>query len=335
MKKFFKVITVQVMALMVLVGMSFMMPQTANAAIKVNEPQSVSQMLAGLNKYRASQGAAPVKISHAVTPIARDWTVHMADVTKMYHNPNYSKDARVPAGMMAASEIIAMNSYGTPDSFIQQWINSPPHEALMSSGLYEYVGIGIARNNSSNLWYATINFYSFNGNPDVGVTPPTTPPTTPPVKPVPPVKPAPPVPAKPVNVYTTPGYHVVNGREWHTTCEKYSPTVTRCTAKIKATQISLVKGKFVQKTAYVFNNLTYLPSPRAQWKGNPLATAGTWKSADGRQWKTSCGDSWTGPNGCRSFTMTTFYESYLDSKGQRQYRQKNDWVFNNIVSFSN
>ena len=44
-----------------------------------------------------------------------------------------------------------------------------------------------------------------------------------------------------VNVYTTEGTHTVNGREWRTTCEKYSQT-KRCRTQIKATQVSEVNG---------------------------------------------------------------------------------------------
>lgn len=113
-------------------------------------------------------------------------------------------------------------------------------------------------------------------------------------------------PPKPVNVYTTPGDHVVNGRYWRTTCEQYSAEpfrIDRCRAEI------LSGGK------YVFNNLTYLPADGAWWRGNPLAHTGTFTSA-GRQWKTSCADDWTGLNACRSFIW---------SSGR--------WVFNNIVNF--
>lgn len=107
-----------------------------------------------------------------------------------------------------------------------------------------------------------------------------------------------------VNVYTTPGYHTVNGREWHTTCAKYDARITRCRAEIKS------EGK------WVFNNLTYLATDHANWYGNNLAKSGFFTS-DRRQWVTSCNDSWTGTNACRSFIFA----------GDK-------WVFNNIVYFT-
>ena len=76
-----------------------------------------------------------------------------------------------------------------------------------------------------------------------------------------------------VDVYTTPGTHVVNGREWRTTCEPYSQT-QRCRTEIKATVVPYSGGKFVQTTGWAFNNLTYAASPRMLWEGNPLGGNG-------------------------------------------------------------
>ena len=138
-------------------------------------------------------------------------------------------------------------------------------------------------------------------------------------------------PTAAADVYTDPGYHVVNGREWRTTCEAYSSNVDRCRAEIKATAIKLEGGKFVETTDFVFNNLTYKPSPRSSWKGNPLGETGTWTAADGRQWRTECDTATTGRNGCRSYTLTTVYA--VKTMTPRTYEQKNQWIFNNIVQF--
>ena len=136
------------------------------------------------------------------------------------------------------------------------------------------------------------------------------------------------------DVYTTAGDHTVSGRKWRTACETYSQTIDRCTATIWATTVSRVNGKFVQKSDWQFNNLTYLPSKRAQWKGNPLATTGTFTSG-GRSWRTSCADNWTGPNACRSFMQAHVIETYLDASGNRKFREVKKEIFNNVVRFSN
>ncbi|MGO1385257.1 MAG: hypothetical protein ACTHU1_10805, partial [Arachnia sp.] len=136
------------------------------------------------------------------------------------------------------------------------------------------------------------------------------------------------------DVYTTAGERTVNGRKWSTTCEAYSNSIDRCEARIWATTVSEINGKYVQKNGWEFNNLTYLPSARAQWTGNPLAKTGSFTSA-GRSWRTSCADDWTGPNGCRSFMKVHVIEAYVDSPGNNKFRAVWKEVFNNVVRFSN
>lgn len=153
--------------------------------------------------------------------------------------------------------------------------------------------------------------------------------------------PAPPpgdVQPRAVDVYTEPGEHEVNGRKWRTTCEEYSTTVERCTANIWATQVRFVGGRYQEVTDFFFNNLTYKPSPREQWKGNPLAANGVvggkfaWTSGEGRQWKTECDSAETGRNGCRSYIMSK--DIVVKTMTPRTYERVDRWVFNNVVQFT-
>lgn len=136
-----------------------------------------------------------------------------------------------------------------------------------------------------------------------------------------------------VDVYSTPGLHEVNGRRWYTRCEPYSQTV-RCRTDIWATQVRLVKGRFVSSTGWVFNNLTYLPyMTRAEWAGNPLAVAGSWTAVDGRRWRTECDTAVTGADACRSYTWSSFVASEKLPSGSWRHFQSQGWVLNNIVRF--
>lgn len=142
-----------------------------------------------------------------------------------------------------------------------------------------------------------------------------------------------------VDVYTTPGKHTINGRQWRTTCEPYSQT-KRCRTEILATQVSMVSGRFVQANGWVFNNLTYVASPRGLWSSNPLAANGVvkgklaWTATDGRKWRTECDTATTGSYGCRSYTEARIIESYTTGSGQRGFRWVTKWIFNNIVRFT-
>ncbi|MBB1482803.1 M15 family metallopeptidase [Tessaracoccus sp. MC1865] len=132
-----------------------------------------------------------------------------------------------------------------------------------------------------------------------------------------------------LDVYTTPGTHTLNGRQWRTTCEPYSSTVERCRTEIQATTVTYSAGRYVEKYGWTFNNLTYKPSPRAQWVGNVLATPGEHTSG-GRRWKTECDTQWTGRGACRSSIWMTTYTR--GSSGG--YVARDQWVFNNIVRFT-
>jgi len=135
-----------------------------------------------------------------------------------------------------------------------------------------------------------------------------------------------------VDVYSTPGHHTINGRRWRTTCEPYSMT-WRCRTEIVATQVKQVDGRFVTGTAWAFNNLTYLPSPRSAWTRNPLGFTNAWTASDGRKWRTECDTPATGRNGCRSYTQARVIVSTPKVGGGYTYRWQTRWLFNNMVRF--
>lgn len=139
---------------------------------------------------------------------------------------------------------------------------------------------------------------------------------------------APPASAQ-VDVYSTPGHHKINGRDWRTTCENYTAQIQRCRTEIRATQIVRNSaGQLVKVTGWTFNNLTYLSAPRSLWAGNPLAETRSWTAADSRLWRTECDTATTGRNGCRSYIYATYYAE----KGGRLV-QTSGWLFNNQVRF--
>ncbi|GAB3814982.1 hypothetical protein GCM10028820_11630 [Tessaracoccus terricola] len=140
-------------------------------------------------------------------------------------------------------------------------------------------------------------------------------------------------PEKPLDVYTTPGMHHHNGRQWMTACEPYSQT-ERCWTLIWATQVDLVNGQVFKRNAWTFNNLTYLPMSRSAWANNPLGNTGEWTDAAGRQWRTECDTATTGKNACRTYVQSRVVSSVARPDGGYNYVPETKWVFNNIVRFS-
>ena len=135
-----------------------------------------------------------------------------------------------------------------------------------------------------------------------------------------------------VDIYTTPGYHHVNGRDWYTACAPYSSTITRCETQIKSSQVTFTNGRFVTTTGWFLNNRTYVAAPRVQWAGNPLATPGL-HTINGRDWKTECDTPVTGRNGCRSYIWASYIAARKTSSGYSYYWTQG-WRINNIVRFS-
>ncbi|MDO5736833.1 MAG: hypothetical protein Q4P15_10200, partial [Propionibacteriaceae bacterium] len=84
---------------------------------------------------------------------------------------------------------------------------------------------------------------------------------------------------------------------------------------------------------WVFNNLTYLPSPRSLWKGNPLGENADWTDANGTKWRTECDTEVTGGNGCRSYMWVPVVAATKGPNGFA-WETKWDWRFNNMVRFS-
>ncbi|NHB83890.1 hypothetical protein G7085_02240 [Tessaracoccus sp. HDW20] len=134
-----------------------------------------------------------------------------------------------------------------------------------------------------------------------------------------------------MNIYTTPGYHTSSGRRWFTECEAYSVT-ERCWTSIWGSRIQQVDGRYVNRTGWMFNSLTYVASPRSVWRGNPLATPGR-HIVDGRTWVTECDTPQTGRNGCRSYILATVIVR-AGGPGRYTYAWQNQLVLNNIVLFS-
>lgn len=132
----------------------------------------------------------------------------------------------------------------------------------------------------------------------------------------------------PGDVYDTPGKHKSGGRDWMTVCEPYSATV-RCWTHIWGTQVLHENGKFREHTGWIFNNLTYVASPRALWEDNPLGNPGSWNDDAGRAWRTECDTARTGRDGCRTWVTIRVAERAPGGG----YRFVTTEVFNNMVRF--
>ncbi|MDO4898341.1 MAG: S-layer homology domain-containing protein [Rothia sp. (in: high G+C Gram-positive bacteria)] len=130
-----------------------------------NFPQEVArETLVLVNQERAKVGAKALKANTALQTVAQNWSVNMAQVDNLYHNPSYTQ--QYPAGWRAAAENVAQNwGVDSPQQMasmlVTQWMNSPGHrQNILNSTLTDY-GFGLAFVTGSKKVYATQNFAQY------------------------------------------------------------------------------------------------------------------------------------------------------------------------------
>ncbi len=295
------------------------LPVSAHASTPATSQQANAKLIADLvdrhNAIRKSKGLSELMFSPTISlQVSQPWTMQMAANNNLTHNSSFGW----PGANQWAENVAYSSTSEDTSHLMKMWMDSTGHRTNMLNSRYTTIAVGLVQ--KGGLTWATANFYAgtlsnagtmhnsgaawlraLNGSGSSS--------------------------SGSVNVYATPGTHHVNGRDWRTTCVPYSQT-KRCTTDIWATQIANDKGRFVSRTGWVFNNMTYLPSPRSLWRNNNLGKNAAW-TADGRRWRTECDTAATGRNGCRSYIWTQL----VVSTGGR-YSVQNDWVFNNMVQFS-
>lgn len=133
--------------------------------------QQIIDVFNGINRFRASKGISAVRFSVPISSISQRWSDTMAASDTFYHNPGYTNGA--PPNWSAASEIIAARWDRSGQGLVDQWINSPGHNAIMSDPKYNIMGIGVTFTDMSPTgttktrygMYGTANLFRYAQNP--------------------------------------------------------------------------------------------------------------------------------------------------------------------------
>lgn len=91
-----------------------------------------NQTIQQLNDYRASRGLTRLAVDPELTNQARLWSQRMAGGSSFSHSGGN------------VFENIAWNTHAGPDTFFQQWRNSPGHDRNMLEAGVTKVGVGVA-----------------------------------------------------------------------------------------------------------------------------------------------------------------------------------------------
>jgi len=113
-----------------------------------------------INKFRADNGRAPLKVSVALVRAAEWMSRDMARTEILDHTDSRDRDfaARLTAfgyNKPTKGENIASGE-SSAAATVTQWKNSPGHRAIMLSSKFKVMGVG--RANSGNGWYWTADF---------------------------------------------------------------------------------------------------------------------------------------------------------------------------------
>lgn len=134
-----------------------------------SKEQVLAEIFAEINTFRTAQGLAPVQYNPVVSQTAQGWSDQMASSGVFEHNPDYAGSPDL-AGWSKAGEVIASRSDHSAQGIVQQWINSPGHNAILSDPDLNTLGIGVTFSDGDQALYAVANFFHY--SPDHPATVP-------------------------------------------------------------------------------------------------------------------------------------------------------------------
>jgi len=143
------------------------------------DQQTVLEIAALINQYRAEQGLYQYVYNTTLESVAQKHTAYQVSIEESTHygeGGSRSKDRVEASGYggdnyIFVSEIIYHGQFATPKAALEWWKNSPIHNEQMLSTQYHEFGVAVGR--SETYIYYTVNFAAIKGvtAPGVGSAP--------------------------------------------------------------------------------------------------------------------------------------------------------------------
>lgn len=113
----------------------------AKAAVKTATApvRAVANLLASANATRARYGLPALQYDESLTVGANYGANYCARAGQVCHVPG------------CGYEIVAMNGQGI-ETAVNQWLDSPPHRALLLNGRFRYAGVSVVRDRHGRAW---------------------------------------------------------------------------------------------------------------------------------------------------------------------------------------
>jgi len=103
-----------------------------------------ASMITLINNYRAAHGLGRLRLDPGLTSQARRWSIHLASVRSLRHDPNLGVSARRGGCSPArVGEVIASRTGTsvTSRSIFAMYVNSRSHRGLILSRSFRFLGI--------------------------------------------------------------------------------------------------------------------------------------------------------------------------------------------------
>jgi len=139
-------------------------PSATAASTTSTADAMAADILGWLNRDRAAAGLRPLRAWSTMTTLANQRSGNMASAQVLSHNAAGGDPGRAltASGLQWYSfgENIGVTSYPwgsqAAASLYSMWKASPTHHAIMFSGTYNYIGVGIARSSDGTTWSSVL-----------------------------------------------------------------------------------------------------------------------------------------------------------------------------------
>jgi hypothetical protein len=121
--------------------------QTA-PAVADSSPSGAAQFVADINGVRAAHGLRALQVSSSLASTAYNWSVHLASVGTLSHNPSLAAD--MPTGWQKGGENVGVGADVT--SLEAAFVNSPEHYVNMVDPGFNQVGVAVDVDANGYLW---------------------------------------------------------------------------------------------------------------------------------------------------------------------------------------
>ncbi|MCW2601904.1 MAG: glycosyl hydrolase [Pseudonocardiales bacterium] len=126
-------------------ALTVLVPAPSASAAPVLRSEGVAELASAINSYRQANGLVPLAVSASLQSQAQSCVVQLANEGGLRH--------------CYAGEIVQYNTNPSAQAWLQAYIDSPAHNALLLTASFRSFGLGVATTDDGR-WYNVVDFAS-------------------------------------------------------------------------------------------------------------------------------------------------------------------------------